>query len=383
MSKGNSTYLYFFKIVTIPVAIVCGIWLLAYYIHSRTDLMQHQQKQVSEVVHNAIQDLADKDMLLPEIVFIQGNDTTGQNLIADTLKTQIATILSSKYLQEDTATFQDLDFHPYFVLPNKSDSLGNYLLTQNQLNDLKSHIDFLTKQVDVEADKVKQEIGRDIDRLNTWVSIWIGILGFFGIFIPIFINYELRKDTNEAKRKSEEATDSLKKAKPQLDKVDGLETKVENIEKALPDITEKSSKAREEAETAASKADTASKAVAKTETLLNVFHSIARLKDLEAGTLKIVKDKRALLVEILKNIHTDFQGSNNHTDHEIIKDAIRQIGIQLHYISLYKFSDFDYTDDLNEFASFILDSLKKEMTKDNFDNITAKLKELIDKLKSD
>lgn len=347
MSKDNSTYLYFLKIATIPIAIICGIWLLAYYIYSRTNLMQQQQRQVSEVVNNVIKDLADKDLLLPEIIFIQG-DTSGQYDYNEKARIQIATILTRKYLLKDTTTFQNLDFQPYFVLPNKSDSSGNYLLTQTQLNELKSHLDFLTKQVDVEVDMVKQEIGRDIDRLNTWVSTWIGILGFFGIFIPVFINYELRKVTNEAKKKSKKALDSLERARPQLDKVDELETKVE-----------------------------------KTETLLNVFHSIARLKDLDAGTLKVVKNKRALLVKILTYIHTDFKGCNNHTGHEIVKNAIRQLGIQLHYISLYKFSDFDYTEDLNEFASFILDSLKKGMTRDNFENITSKLQNLIDKLNSE
>ena len=116
---------------------------------------------------------------------------------------------------------------------------------------------------------------------------------------------------------------------------------------------------------------------------MSVFHSVALLKDLEASTLKIVKDKKALLITILEKIHTEFQNSNNHTDQDIIKDAIRQLGVQLYYISLHKFSDFDYTEELNEFATFVRDSLKKKMNQEVFESITTKLNELIKKLKAD
>lgn len=388
MSNSKSTYLYFFKIATIPIAVVGGIWLLAYYIYSQTDLMQEQQKQVSEVVHNTIQELANKDLLLPDIVFIQG-DSAGQVALTDTLIFQISTALTRKYLKSDTTSFQDIDFHPYFVLPNKSDSVGNYILTQSQLNDLKNHLDFLTKQVDVEADKIKQEVGRDIDRLNTWVSIWIGILGFFGIFIPVFINYELRKDTedakiksNTAKEKAEKALEAIENAKPEIKKVKELASKIGDLEGKLPDIVKQSNSAKTDAENARDNAKAANDSSKKNEAIISVSHSIALLKDLGATSLHIAPDKKAMLIAILEKVYAAFKNSNNHADHEIVIDAIRQLGLQLHYISLLKFSAFGQTEDLNDFSVFILDSLKEEMTKEKFDNVITKLNELMEKLKS-
>ena len=78
MSKKNSTYLYFLKVASIPILILGFLGLSSYWVYNKIVIIQNQQKQVSEVVHNTIQELAKKDLLLPDIVFIQG-DTAGKS----------------------------------------------------------------------------------------------------------------------------------------------------------------------------------------------------------------------------------------------------------------------------------------------------------------
>ena len=80
-----------------------------------------------------------------------------------------------------------------------------------------------------EIDKAKEEIGRDIDRLNMWVSIWIGVIGFLGIFVPIIINVDTTKNAEFAKEKSElalsnatEAITKINDAKPKIDKIENI-----------------------------------------------------------------------------------------------------------------------------------------------------------------
>jgi hypothetical protein len=94
---------------------------------------------------------------------------------------------------------KETSFRPFFLFPESVDSSGNYKLTKAQLEDLKNHIVFLTNQVDKAVTQTKDEINKEIDRINTWVSIWIGVLGFLGVFIPIVINYKASEDIKEIK----------------------------------------------------------------------------------------------------------------------------------------------------------------------------------------
>jgi hypothetical protein len=65
-------------------------------------------------------------------------------------------------------------------------------------------LNFLTKQVETEVNRSKEEIDRDIDRLNYWVTIWVGIIGFLGIFIPVIINIDISNNIRTAKDKADD-----------------------------------------------------------------------------------------------------------------------------------------------------------------------------------
>lgn len=257
----NLTYRHL--IVSITLVIVCVLAGIVVWQCQLNTLQNRQQKEVSEIIANVIQEQSKKDLLLPKIVFINADSSVKKEL-DEKLTTKITDLLTTKYLTNDKTQFKDIDLKPFFVLP-KADKQGNYIFTETQLNELKNHIEFLTKQVDLEVDRTKEEVGKDIDRLNMWVTIWIGVIGFLGIFIPIIINIDTAKSaeraiekSNEAETKSIEAIGKINAAQSKIDKIEGIETKVSEAESKIDGIVSKVNEAETKSNNIEKKASEAS-----------------------------------------------------------------------------------------------------------------------------
>src|SRR5690606_22055323 len=146
--------------------------------------------------------------------------------LTESFKKEISIVLTKKYLSNEEVNPEEISFQPFFVFPESADSLGYYKLTKVQLEDLKNHIVFLTTQVDKAVTQTKDEINKEIDRINTWVSIWIGVLSIFGTIIPLFYNYKnnedlkkIKEDAGEAKNKSDKAHNLIETHKEDLGKI--------------------------------------------------------------------------------------------------------------------------------------------------------------------
>src|SRR5690606_5145259 len=249
-------------------------------------------KEVSEIIANIIKEQSNKDLLLPKIVFINV-DSLAKKDLDEKLITKITDLLTTKYLADDKTQFKDIDLKPYFVLP-KADKQGNYVLTESQLTELKNHIEFLTKQVDLEVDRTKEEVGKDIDRLNMWVTIWIGVIGFLGIFIPIIINIDTAKSAEKATEKSDEAfkkaDEAVTKINTAQSKIDKIETKVSDAENKISDIVSKTDDAKKNTTEASEKAENALSKTKETENVLTAMSAIGNLKDIDTNTLQYISN---------------------------------------------------------------------------------------------
>lgn len=347
------------------------------------ELQLEQQKEVTDVIRTTIEHVSQKGNLLPELVFINVDSTEKQGL-RDSLMSQITTVLTNKYIDEGNLVVDDLSLKPFFVLPNSPDSSGNYILTDNQINELKSHIYYLTKQVETEVDRAKIEVGRDIDRLNIWVSIWIGVIGFLGIFIPIILNIDIsrraseakeeankaKSDSEKAQKKSTEAFKKITDAQPQIDKID-------NLEEEVKDAVYKSSEAITKAE------------IAKTDTVqvkrnLSVILAINKLKDFNPQTL-VQLDRENVLpfyIGMLESILKELKVSSEHYNSDLTKNWLGQIAIYNQNISLYRFINPEQTKLLNEFAELISNALDN-YDRHKFDQIVNGLEGLIVNLKKE
>lgn len=359
-------------------------------------LKDRQQKEVSEIIHNVVQEQARKNLLLPQIVFINA-DSSKKNELNEKLIDQISLVLTKKYLSDDTTKFQDLEINPFFVLPNKTDKKGNYILTEAQLNDLKNHLDFLTKQVDLAVSSSKEEIANDINRLNTWMTLWIGIIGFLGIFIPIIINIDTSKSAEKATEKSDlaaqnadKAITALSKVQTEVDKIPEIEQKIKDAEKNLVEIKTKSEEAEKKSTAADTKADDAAgKAkdalvqTEKTENVLTAINAIGNLKDIDINTLQYITKPMTVLINTLHSVHAGLSNCTNQTDHPVVKDCLRQLGVRLQILTFFKFINHENTELINTFSGVVSDKLNTNYSKQNFDTILSELKNLADNLKND
>lgn len=387
----NITYRHL--IVSITLVIVCVLAGVVIWQCRLNTLQNRQQKEVSEIIANIIREQSKKDLLLPKIVFINV-DSLAKKDLDEKLTTKITDLLTTKYLADDKTQFKDIDLKPFFVLP-KADKQGNYILKESQLNELKNHIEFLTKQVDLEVDRTKEEVGKDIDRLNMWVTIWIGVIGFLGIFIPIIINIDTAKSaeraiekSNEAETKSIEAIGKINAAQSKIDKIEGIETKVSEVESKIDGIVSKVNEAEiksnnieKKASEASEKAENALNKTKETESVLTAISAIGNLKDIDTTTLQYINNPIEVVAQTLHSIHSGLENCNNQSDNEVVKDCLRQLGVKLQLLTFFKFMKREQTDLTNVFVQTVSHKLNNDYDQEKFNEILVELKTLADKLK--
>lgn len=393
----NLTYRHL--IVSITLVIVCVLTGIVVWQCQLNTLQNRQKKEVSEIISNVIKEQTRKDLLLPKIIVINTDSLTNKEL-DEKLTTKITDLLTTKYLADDKTQFKDIDLKSFFVLP-KADKQGNYILSETQLNELNNHIEFLTKQVDLEVDRAKEEVGRDIDRLNMWVTIWIGVIGFLGIFIPIIINIDTAKSaeraieksneaeakSNEAETKSNEAIGKINAAQSKIDKIEGIETKVSDAERKIDGIVSKvndaetkSKDAVKKASEASEKAENALSKTKETENVLSAISAIGNLKDIDTTTLQYINNPIEVVTQTLHSIHSGLSNCNNQSANEVVKDCLRQLGVKLQLITFFKFMKREQTDLTNAFVQSVSDKLNNDYDQVKFNEILVELKILANNL---
>lgn len=74
-----------------------------------------------------------------------------------------------------------------------------------------AHLD-LYKKYDTIISDVRQETNNNLDKLNTWLSFWIGILAVFGVLAPVVAEYRFRlENEKEWEKLKNEMDDTFKK----------------------------------------------------------------------------------------------------------------------------------------------------------------------------
>jgi len=359
-------------------------------------MISTQQQQISETIIKTVNEQAKLDLMMPDIVFIN-LDSAHKMQLNDTISKQIAVVLSEKYLNIQKVNPSEINFQPYFVFPDTADSKRNYTLTKPQLEELKNHIQFLTSQVDKAVAATKEEVGKDIDRLNTWVSIWIGVIGFLGIFIPIVINVRSSAELKEINKKAEQAeakvtavqqyiTDNknhiedLKTLPPELkDLKTKFDALIGNVNKAKIDsgkAIEDSGKAIEYAETAVAKAD-------KLEGIVVALNDISKIKDIDGSFLLYNKKPFESLKILLTDIHTSLNNNQELHNNAMVNDVFRQLAKNIRLIALYDFIKPANFDLLNQFALALSNIITQPMTQDSYIQALALLNTLNTNLTND
>jgi len=333
----------------IPVVLFALIgWFLWQWNMNRIN--KDLQDKVSTIIKKSINQQLETNPFLPDVVLINVDSVQNKQL-TDSLKQKITSFLTNYYLSKNKKIdFDNLNFEPFFIFPQKPNNNGQYLLTSDQISALNSHIKYLAKKVELEVNRTKEEVGRDIDRLNTWVTIWIGFIGFIGIFIPIILNIDVREIAKEALTRANKATEESNNASTKADKAKN------DSEKALK-------------ETQKVKGNLA---------LIIAFNSLNEFKP--EVLIHIANENRMLfLKKILRKILNVLLENGRHYNNPMLKNWLRQVSVDIQRISFFTLIDRNITKKLNDFSILVMESLD-DFNNDKYDNIISSLKELINEI---
>jgi len=342
-----------------------------------------QQEQVSQTIINTINEQANLNLLLPEIVFIN-IDTTAKKQLTDSLKSEIVSVLSKKYLSNEKVNLKETSLQPFYIFPETADSLGYYKLTKAQLVDLKNHIVFLTNQVDKAVEQTKDEINKEIARINTWVSIWIGVLSIFGTIIPLFYNYKNNEDlknikeaAGEAKDKSEKAHNLIETHREDLVKVKEVSKDLATIKTDFDGFKNEVITAKVSSKEALGTANIASAKASKVEKLVTTLNDVSKLKDLDASFLLYNNKPFETLKSYLLEIHTNLSNCSDLCNDPIIKDVLRQLSLRIYLLSISGFiKNPNIFELLNQFALELSERIGQPFTAESYNEAIGLLNTL-------
>lgn len=154
-------------------------------------LIEKQKSQISILVDSTLNDLMLKKMLLPQSISVSISDSSNK-MLNNQIANEIAIYFKNKHFQK-----QGYSVVPNFTFPDKATINQSYTLTEQQVSELKNHLLYLTEKVENSIEKAKDEVNGDIQKINNWITIWIGVIGFLGIFIPLVTNYLSTKDIDK------------------------------------------------------------------------------------------------------------------------------------------------------------------------------------------
>lgn len=135
----------------------------------------------------------------------------------------------------------------------QTDSTKIYKLKQEDITKFNDHIDYLSDKVEGEVKRTQENNQYDIDRINTFLAIGIGLLAIIGGLLPLVINFfsreslDKRMDTiQEEAKEIQIASNAAKlaadganeKAKTASETVSGLDSKVKDAEKSIKEVKE-------------------------------------------------------------------------------------------------------------------------------------------------
>lgn len=368
--------------------LIAFLIMLFWYLRDRRvdKMINEQQIQVSQTIINIINEQAKRDLFKPDLVLID-MDSIHKKQLNDSLYSRLASVLISKYLDNKKAHPVDLNIQPFCIFPNSVDKKGNYNLSRKQLDELRNHIQFLTTQIDKAVVSVKDEVGKDIDRLNIWVSIWIGIIGILGIFIPLVVNYRSNEELKEIKVKANDALDKVVEVevfitdnKDHIEKLKSLPTELSGIKQTFDDFKSEVDTAKEASTLALAKAELASATANKVEKLVATLNDISKIKDIDATFLLYNSQPLETLSSYLNEIHINLSKCSEFFAEPTIKDVFRQLALKLHLVAPSGFIGPVNFDLLNQFALDVSDNISMDITKEKFDNLIYLLGQLNAKL---
>lgn len=131
------------------------------------------------------------------------------------------------------------------ILSNIDSTTKNYLLKEADLKRIEQYMNYLAKEADITAQRYEQLVQLDIDRLNLYMTVAIGLLAFMGIFVPLVVNFFGKQDLDEKikqnNQKVEINEDKMRGTENFINQLDvnakNSENKITSLEARIPEVT--------------------------------------------------------------------------------------------------------------------------------------------------
>lgn len=201
---------------------------------------------------------------------------------------------------------------PLFLPDSKRirDKQGNYWLSEQDFEVLEKALTYHNQKVETACSEVRNEISNDITRLNTWISLWMGILAVLGVFVPIAINIasiksiekeiknqtanldRIKEDTNLAETKAGEAKAAAESSAAEVRQVkevtlgleqtaEGLASRVAASQSKVADLQGEVNEVSRQAKAATDSVNLIKREVDWVKISIRLVYSLGTLKDVE------------------------------------------------------------------------------------------------------
>lgn len=155
---------------------------------------------------------------IPVVKLVQNQDSTERMyylLVNDTVVDHsiVRNMPVTKIIQSfDSIQKANYVFANHTMVKDSNESIIDYSKLIQSLNSLQiEHLD-LSRKYETLINDVRQETNNNLDKLNTWLSFWIGILAVFGVLAPIVAEYRFRLDNEKRwEEKNNEIDETFKK----------------------------------------------------------------------------------------------------------------------------------------------------------------------------
>ena len=309
-----------FGVTLIAFFLIIATIIIGYIVVNRYD------KERDEITTNTISEILKEESkahpLLSDILVVNISVEDKQQ-ISDSIKKEVFKYLIDKYTKR-SIDISLIEIHPYASFLEKKD---NKLITGEQVEELKKHIQFLVNNCDRAVEDSKRNIDTEISKINTWVTIWIGIFGLLGILIPILVSLKSFDTLEKIETKVDKAEEKLNEHKDEIKAIAEIKMHVFNAKTDIASIKDDLSNLNTQANTAMQNANTAITQSELNRRMLIAFDAIGKLNKLEdivrSGRTDRISLIRSYLSSILNNIKT-IEGNHNSSFYHDLLEALKE-----------------------------------------------------------
>jgi Na+-transporting methylmalonyl-CoA/oxaloacetate decarboxylase gamma subunit len=357
----------FYKRLWFGVVLI-AIFLILTTIYIGYKVVNRYEKERDEATTKTISEILKQESkahpLLPDVLVINVS-AKDQQLISDSIRKEVSKFLIDRYTQKSDDTSQ-ADIHPYVSFLEKN---NNKPITAEQVAELKKHIEFLVENCNKAVEDSKRNIDTEISKINTWVTIWIGVFGLLGIFIPIVVNLKSFDALKEIETKANAAESKITEHKEDIEAIAGIKAAVADatrdiatINTTLPALTTQSATALQNSTTAIAQSELNNK-------VLIALNAIGKLKKLEKiiflnrdNPIPIIHSYLSSVLNILRTI------DNNHNQHFYtdLLEELKERLFELSYTTVIR--SRNKTVAISEFAVFINNKIASPIPLTNIDH---------------